>query len=84
MEALKHAANMIGQLRTGLLTAQNYYELYISAFGELRHLQNFLHDESERGENIAKLYELVQYAGNILPRLYVMSIILEGKANHSP
>jgi vacuolar protein sorting-associated protein 35 len=71
MEALKHAANMIGQLRTGLLSAHNYYELYITTSSELQHLQNFLHEECERGENITKLYELVQYAGNILPRLCV-------------
>ena len=71
MEALKHAANMIGQLRTGLLTAQNYYQLYIATFSHLQYLQTFIMDECEKGENITKLYELVQYAGNILPRLFV-------------
>ena len=69
MEALKRAANMISQLRTGLLTAQNYYELYITAFNELQYLHNFLVEEREKGERVSKLYELVQYAGNILPRL---------------
>ena len=75
MEALKHAANMIGQLRTGLLTAQNYYQLYIATFSHLQYLQTFIMDECEKGENITKLYELVQYAGNILPRLYVFEFV---------
>ena len=39
MEALKHASNMIGQLRTGLLTPKHYYELYIATFDQLRHLE---------------------------------------------
>lgn len=60
---------MIGQLRTGLLSAQNYYELYMVTFSNLQYLQSFLSEEREKGENITKLYELVQYAGNILPRL---------------
>lgn len=60
---------MIGQLRTGLLSAQNYYELYMATFSNLQHLEVFLTEEREKGENITKLYELVQYAGNILPRL---------------
>eukprot|EP00339_Tiarina_fusa_P013002 CAMPEP_0117011558 /NCGR_PEP_ID=MMETSP0472-20121206/9917_1 /TAXON_ID=693140 ORGANISM="Tiarina fusus, Strain LIS" /NCGR_SAMPLE_ID=MMETSP0472 /ASSEMBLY_ACC=CAM_ASM_000603 /LENGTH=766 /DNA_ID=CAMNT_0004714405 /DNA_START=22 /DNA_END=2320 /DNA_ORIENTATION=+ len=72
VEALKHATTMIGQLRTGLLTAQNYYELYITTFNQLQYLQSFLSEEREKGENITKLYELVQYAGNILPRLYLL------------
>jgi vacuolar protein sorting-associated protein 35 len=69
MEALKHATNMIGQLRTSLLTPPNYYELYMTTFNELHHLQSYLTDELEKGERISRLYELVQYAGNILPRL---------------
>ena len=36
---------------------------------ELRHLELFLVDEFQRGRRVADLYELVQYAGNIVPRL---------------
>lgn len=38
---------------------------------ELRHLELYLCDEFQKGRKVADLYELVQYAGNIVPRLYV-------------
>lgn len=40
----------------------------MEAFDELRHLESYLIDE-KHGKRMAELYELVQYAGNILPRL---------------
>ena len=36
---------------------------------ELRHLQLHLSDEFQKGKVVLDLYELVQYAGNIIPRL---------------
>lgn len=39
---------------------------------ELRHLELFLLDEFQKGRKVADLYELVQYAGNIVPRLYLL------------
>lgn len=39
---------------------------------ELRYLETYLYDEFERGRKVADLYELVQYAGNIVPRLYLL------------
>ena len=39
---------------------------------ELRHLELFLVDEFEKGRKVSDLYELVQYAGNIIPRLYLL------------
>eukprot|EP01091_Cochliopodium_minus_P020388 TRINITY_DN8892_c0_g1_i1.p1 TRINITY_DN8892_c0_g1~~TRINITY_DN8892_c0_g1_i1.p1 ORF type:complete len:782 (-),score=256.05 TRINITY_DN8892_c0_g1_i1:69-2414(-) len=76
MDALKHASNMIGELRTGLLSPKNYYNLYMVAFEQLRHLELFLYDEKiKNGKRIAELYELVQYAGNILPRLYLLCTV---------
>lgn len=39
------------------------------AFDELRKLEIFFKEESNRGCSIVELYELVQHAGNILPRL---------------
>ena len=38
---------------------------------ELRHLEIYLLDEFQKGRNVGDLYELVQYAGNIVPRLWV-------------
>jgi len=71
MEALKHASNMICELRTSLLSPKNYYILYMDTFDQLRYLENYLQDE-KHGKRMAELYELVQYAGNILPRLYLL------------
>ncbi|KAL6064706.1 Vacuolar protein sorting-associated protein 35 [Balamuthia mandrillaris] len=72
MEALKHASTMIAELRTSMLSPKNYYELYMAAFNELRHLESFLAEERQKGKKMSELYEVVQYAGNILPRLYLL------------
>lgn len=42
----------------------------MQAFDQLRHLESFLSEEKQRGKKMSELYEVVQYAGNILPRLY--------------
>lgn len=72
MDALKHASNMLGELRTSLLSPKSYYELYMGVSDELRHLELFLLDEFNKGRKVNDLYELVQYAGNIVPRLYLL------------
>lgn len=38
---------------------------------ELRHLELYLLDEFQKGRKVTDLYELVQYVGNIVPRLCV-------------
>lgn len=40
---------------------------------ELRHLELFLLDEFQKGRKVMDLYELVQYAGNIVPRLWAIN-----------
>jgi vacuolar protein sorting-associated protein 35 len=45
----------------------------MAVFDALRHLSNYLYDAHGAGKHhLADLYELVQYAGNIIPRLYLM------------
>ncbi|UJR09635.1 hypothetical protein I4U23_013868 [Adineta vaga] len=75
MEGLKHAANMLGELRTSLLSPKNYYELHVVVVEELHHLELYLTDEFEHGRGSHDLYEVVQYAGNIVPRLYLLITI---------
>ena len=41
----------------------------MSISDELRVLESYLVDEFQKGRKVADLYELVQYAGNIVPRL---------------
>ncbi|XP_013396942.1 vacuolar protein sorting-associated protein 35 [Lingula anatina] len=72
MDGLKHASNMLSELRTSMLSPKSYYELYMSITDELRHLEIYLVDEFQKGRKVADLYELVQYAGNIVPRLYLL------------
>ncbi|KAF8480786.1 vacuolar protein sorting-associated protein 35 [Russula ochroleuca] len=73
MDALKSASLMLAELRTSSLSPKQYYELYMAVFDALRHLSNYLYDAHTTGRHhLADLYELVQYAGNIVPRLYLM------------
>eukprot|EP00920_Eleutheroschizon_duboscqi_P012488 GHVT01029742.1.p1 GENE.GHVT01029742.1~~GHVT01029742.1.p1 ORF type:complete len:994 (-),score=265.02 GHVT01029742.1:584-3565(-) len=71
-DALKHASSIICELRTSLLSPKNYYELYMSVFHELQYLSSFFGDRSRHGRKMNELYESVQHAGNILPRLYLL------------
>eukprot|EP00735_Rhodelphis_limneticus_P007484 TRINITY_DN2003_c0_g1::TRINITY_DN2003_c0_g1_i1::g.21885::m.21885 TRINITY_DN2003_c0_g1::TRINITY_DN2003_c0_g1_i1::g.21885 ORF type:complete len:790 (+),score=289.63,sp/F4I0P8/VP35B_ARATH/49.30/0.0,Vps35/PF03635.12/1e-271,LOH1CR12/PF10158.4/2,LOH1CR12/PF10158.4/1.4e+02 TRINITY_DN2003_c0_g1_i1:43-2370(+) len=70
--ALQHASSMITELRTSLLSPKNYYELYMQVFDELRHLEAHFVELQRQGKPMYNLYELVQHAVNILPRLYLL------------
>ncbi|KAL5495803.1 VPS35 [Sanghuangporus weigelae] len=73
MDALKSASTMLAELRTSSLSPKQYYELYMAVFDALRHLSTYLYEAHTQGKHhLADLYELVQYAGNIVPRLYLM------------
>ncbi|KAL7143716.1 hypothetical protein ABFS83_08G210800 [Erythranthe nasuta] len=74
-DALKYSAQMLSELRTSRLSPHKYYELYMRAFDELRKLEIFFKEETSRGCSIVELYELVQHAGNILPRLYLLCTV---------
>lgn len=72
MDALNHASSFLNELRTSNLSPKDYYQLYITVTDELRHLIVYLVEEYERGKKLADLYEVVQHAGNIIPRLYLL------------
>lgn len=81
-EGLKNASNMLFELRTSKLSPQNYYELYMNVTDELRHLEAFIEDDvkkdadsSEQRLSLSELYETVQHAGNIIPRLYLLTTV---------
>ncbi|KAI7841140.1 hypothetical protein COHA_005110 [Chlorella ohadii] len=71
-EALRYSAALLGELRTSLLSPQKYYELYMQACDELRNLEMFFREEQAKVRPHADLYDLVQHAGNIVPRLYLL------------
>ncbi|GCE97033.1 vacuolar protein sorting-associated protein 35 [Zygosaccharomyces mellis] len=72
MDALKHASMMLTELRKPDLSPKQYYELYIMVFDSLSLLSSYLTDNHPKIHHLADLYELVQYAGNVVPRLYLM------------
>eukprot|EP00891_Asterochloris_glomerata_P001826 jgi/Astpho2/1826/e_gw1.00038.20.1_t len=74
-EALRYSAAMLGELRTSSLTPQKYFELYMQVFDELRHLEIFFKEEHKKGRQYKDLYELVQHAGNVLPRMYLLCTV---------
>ncbi|KAL8126353.1 vacuolar protein sorting-associated protein 35B-like isoform X2 [Apium graveolens] len=74
-EALKFSALLLSELRTSRLSPHKYYQLYMRAFDELRKLEVFFKEEDRHGCSVVDLYELVQHAGNILPRLYLLCTV---------
>ena len=70
--ALKHSANMVGELRTNFLSPRNYYILFMQVFDDLRELEAHFKEEFRRGRSLRDLYENVQHAGFLLPRLYLL------------
>lgn len=70
-DCLPIRSTLVSELRTPTLGPKQYYELYMAVFDALRYLSEYLKD-SHPVNHLADLYELVQYAGNIIPRLYLM------------
>lgn len=82
LQAFKHCSDFLNELRTSALSPKQYYELYVEVYDQLDVLSEFLL-ESNRSKQaksadtpfLTDLYELVQYSGNIIPRLYMMIVI---------
>ncbi|EKX73866.1 Vacuolar protein sorting-associated protein family member protein [Theileria equi strain WA] len=73
--SLKHGSNIISELRTSTLSPTHYYELYMKVFNELEYLADFIGEHVKRKNVISELYESVQQATYILPRLYLLVMI---------
>jgi len=69
---LKETSIMISELKTSLLTPRNYYQLYTIIFDEMQYLEQYFKEEYRRGRKIKDLYESVQQASSIIPRLYLL------------
>lgn len=74
-DALRYAAALLGELRTSLLSPKRYYELYIQETDHLTNLELYFQQEETRGRSLKDLYGLVQHAGNVLPRLYLLCTV---------
>ncbi|CAB3405156.1 unnamed protein product [Caenorhabditis bovis] len=76
MDALKHALQFLNELRTGDLSPKFYYRLYMDSVNELQQLETVLIDDFQQdASKLTNLYECVQYAGSIIPRLYLLVTI---------
>ncbi|CCE63416.1 hypothetical protein TPHA_0E03260 [Tetrapisispora phaffii CBS 4417] len=79
MNSLKNYSILLNNLRNDKLSPKQYYEVYIIIFDSLSRLTVFLKESNAshycNSKTLVDLYELVQYSGNILPRLYLMITI---------
>eukprot|EP00697_Spironema_sp_BW2_P014544 gnl/Spiro4/4992_TR2492_c0_g1_i1.p1 gnl/Spiro4/4992_TR2492_c0_g1~~gnl/Spiro4/4992_TR2492_c0_g1_i1.p1 ORF type:complete len:448 (+),score=117.23 gnl/Spiro4/4992_TR2492_c0_g1_i1:150-1346(+) len=71
-EALKFSSGMICELRFPMFSPKAYYELFMTITAELESLETYFMEVMQKGRRMIELYELVQHAGNILPRLYLL------------
>jgi vacuolar protein sorting-associated protein 35 len=82
-QCLKETSIMLSELKTSLLTPRNYYQLYSIIFHEMNYLEQYFKEEYRRGRKIKDLYEAVQQASSIIPRLYLLitvgSVYLEAQ-----
>lgn len=69
---LKYSGAMLNELKTCLLGPRSYYHLYTTIFDEIQYLINYFREEARRGRKLTDLYDTVQQAGNIIPRIYLM------------
>ena len=82
-QCLKETYSMLSELRTGALTPKNYYHLFTSVFDEMMIVENFMGEEIKRGRKVRDIYDSVQQAVYVIPRLYLMitagSLVMENE-----
>jgi len=71
-QCLKETYILLSELRTNSLTPRKYYHLYISAFDVMLNIKNYMAEEIGRGRRLIDLYDNVQQAKHVIPRLYLM------------
>ena len=71
-QCLKEAYTMLCELRTNELSPKNYYHLYISCVDVMLTIKNYMIEEINRGRRLIDLYDDVQQAQHVIPRLYLM------------
>ena len=86
-QCLKETYSMLSELRTSALTPKNYYHLFTTVFDEMQIVENFFKEEIGRGRKVRDLYDAVQQAVYLIPRLYLMitagSILIENEPKAS-
>ena len=82
-QCLKETYSMLSELRTRALTPKNYYHLFTAVFDEMIIVENFFSEEIKRGRKPRDIYDSVQQAVYLIPRLYLMitagSLVMENE-----
>ena len=82
-QCLKETYAMLSELRTNNLTPKNYYHLFTTIFDEMLLVEDFFKEEINRGRKVRDLYDSVQQAKYLIPRLYLMisagALVLENE-----
>jgi vacuolar protein sorting-associated protein 35 len=71
-QCLKETSTMLIELKTPYLSPKNYYHLFTAIFDQMLSIENCFKDEYKRGRDMIDLYDSVQQASNIIPRLYLL------------
>ena len=71
-DCLRYANTMLLQLKNDSLSPKDYYMLFQTIFDELSWLQNNFLTAKKKKKKKINMYEVVQYANSIIPRLYLM------------
>ena len=71
-KCLRESYKLLSELRTDKLTPRRYYHLYISSFDVLLNIKDYLAEEVLRGRRLIDIYDCVQQAKHVIPRLYLM------------
>ena len=71
-QCLKEAYTMLCELRTNELSPKNYYSLYMAVVDTMLTVKNYMIEEINRGRRLIDLYDDVQQAQSVIPRLYLM------------
>lgn len=71
-KAIRHSLSLANELRSSQLGPQSYYKLYSMVFVELQYLGAYLVETERHGFSLDEVFEIVQYEGNCLPRLYLL------------
>ena len=86
-QCLKETYAMLSQLRTNNLTPKNYYHLFTAVFDEMLLVEDFFKEEINRGRKVRDLYDSVQQAKYLIPRLYLMisagALVMENEPKSS-
>ena len=71
-QCLKETSIMLLELKTPFLSPKNYYHLFTAIFDQMQHIELFFIEDYKRGRDLIDLYDSVQQASNIIPRLYLL------------